>query len=108
MRLDRLIGLFRYRKDPLELLTLSACQTGTGDDRSALGLAGVAIKAGARVPSRHSGSSTMRPQPPWSPNSTGNYGIPNCQRHKHCSMHSRSSWQIESMNIRHTGRRFCC
>jgi len=46
--LNRLIGLFRYRKDPLELLTLSACQTGTGDDRSALGLAGVAIKAGAR------------------------------------------------------------
>ena len=46
--LDRLIGLFRYRKDPLELLTLSACQTGTGDDRAALGLAGVAIKAGAR------------------------------------------------------------
>ena len=46
--LDRLVGLFRYRKDPLELLTLSACQTGTGDDRSALGLAGVAIKAGAR------------------------------------------------------------
>ena len=46
--LDRLIGLFRYRKDPLELLTLSGCQTGVGDDRSALGLAGVAIKAGAR------------------------------------------------------------
>jgi CHAT domain-containing protein len=46
--LDRLIGLFRYRQDPLELLTLSACQTGIGDDRSALGLAGVAIKAGAR------------------------------------------------------------
>jgi CHAT domain-containing protein len=46
--LDRLIGLFRYRKDPLELLTLSACQTGISDDRSALGLAGVAIKAGAR------------------------------------------------------------
>ncbi|MCG3773602.1 MAG: hypothetical protein JW395_0411 [Nitrospira sp.] len=46
--LDRLIGLFRYREDPLELLTLSACQTGVGDDRAALGLAGVAIKAGAR------------------------------------------------------------
>ena len=46
--LDHLIGLFRYRKDPLELLTLSACQTGTGDDRAALGLAGIAIKAGAR------------------------------------------------------------
>ncbi len=46
--LDRLIGLFRFRKDPLELLTLSACQTGVGDDRAALGLAGVAIKSGAR------------------------------------------------------------
>ena len=33
---------------PLELLTLSACQTAAGDDRAALGLAGVAIKAGAR------------------------------------------------------------
>ncbi|TKB71166.1 MAG: CHAT domain-containing protein [Nitrospira sp.] len=46
--LDRLIGLFRFREDPLELLTLSACQTGVGDDRAALGLAGVAIKSGAR------------------------------------------------------------
>ena len=32
----------------MELLTLSACQTAPGDDRAALGLAGVAIKAGAR------------------------------------------------------------
>lgn len=47
-QLDRLIGLFRFRREPLELLTLSACQTGIGDDRAALGLAGVAIKAGAR------------------------------------------------------------
>ncbi|HEX8751608.1 MAG TPA: CHAT domain-containing protein, partial [Nitrospira sp.] len=46
--LDQLIGLFRFRQDPLELLTLSACQTAVGDDRAALGLAGVAIKAGAR------------------------------------------------------------
>jgi CHAT domain-containing protein len=46
--LDQLVGLFRYRQDPLELLTLSACQTAVGDDRAALGLAGVAIKAGAR------------------------------------------------------------
>jgi CHAT domain-containing protein len=36
-KLDQLIGLFRYREDPLELLTLSACQTGVGDDRAALG-----------------------------------------------------------------------
>ena len=27
---------------------LSACETATGDDRAALGLAGVALKAGAR------------------------------------------------------------
>ncbi len=32
----------------LELLALTACQTAVGDDRAALGLAGVAIQAGAR------------------------------------------------------------
>jgi CHAT domain-containing protein len=37
-----------FRDEPLELLTLSACQTAEGDDRAALGLAGIAIKAGAR------------------------------------------------------------
>jgi CHAT domain-containing protein len=47
-RLDQYIGLFKFRDDPLELLTLSACDTAEGDDRAALGLAGVAIKAGAR------------------------------------------------------------
>lgn len=36
------------RENPLELLVLSACETASGDDRSALGLAGVALKAGAR------------------------------------------------------------
>lgn len=47
-RLDQMIGMFRFRDEPLELLTLSACDTAAGDDRAALGLAGVAIKAGAR------------------------------------------------------------
>ncbi len=37
----------RFR-EPLELLTLSACETAAGDDRAALGLSGVAIRAGAR------------------------------------------------------------
>ena len=46
--LEDLLGLSRYRNNPVELLTLSACQTAAGDDRAALGLAGVAIKAGAR------------------------------------------------------------
>jgi CHAT domain-containing protein len=43
-----MVGVFRFRDDPLELLTLSACDTAAGDDRAALGLAGMAIKAGAR------------------------------------------------------------
>ena len=47
-RLNQMIGVFRFRDDPLELLTLSACDTAAGDDRAALGLAGIAIKAGAR------------------------------------------------------------
>lgn len=46
--LEQLVGSFRFREAPLELLTLSACQTGVGDDRAALGLAGIAVKAGAR------------------------------------------------------------
>jgi CHAT domain-containing protein len=37
-----------YREQPVELLALSACQTAVGDDRAALGLGGVAVKAGAR------------------------------------------------------------
>ena len=36
------------RTDVIELLVLSACQTATGDKRAALGLAGVAVRAGAR------------------------------------------------------------
>jgi CHAT domain-containing protein len=47
-RLSQVVGVFRFRDRPLELLTLSACETAAGDDRAALGLAGVAIKAGAR------------------------------------------------------------
>jgi CHAT domain-containing protein len=35
-------------ESPLELLILSACETASGDDRAALGLAGIALKAGAR------------------------------------------------------------
>ncbi len=38
----------RERPDPIELLVLSACKTAEGDDRAALGLAGVAVQAGAR------------------------------------------------------------
>jgi CHAT domain-containing protein len=34
--------------NPIELLILSACQTAVGDKRAALGLAGVAVRSGAR------------------------------------------------------------
>lgn len=33
---------------PIELLVLSACDTAAGDDRAVLGLAGIAVKSGAR------------------------------------------------------------
>lgn len=46
--LETAIKYSRFRDQPIELLTLSACQTAAGDDRAALGLAGVAVKSGAR------------------------------------------------------------
>ncbi|MGB7272930.1 MAG: CHAT domain-containing protein [Geitlerinemataceae cyanobacterium] len=36
------------KKETIELLVLSACETAAGDDRAALGLAGVAVRSGAR------------------------------------------------------------
>ncbi|MBD2072892.1 CHAT domain-containing protein [Phormidium sp. FACHB-592] len=36
------------RTTPIELLVLSACETALGDDRAPLGLAGIALKSGAR------------------------------------------------------------
>ena len=47
-KLEGYVGMLRFREEPLALITLSACETAAGDDRAALGLAGVAIKAGAR------------------------------------------------------------
>ena len=46
--LEKLLSPTLLRKDPVEMLTLSACQTAAGDDRAALGLGGIAVKAGAR------------------------------------------------------------
>lgn len=36
------------QETPIELLVLSACTTATGDERAGLGLAGIAVRAGAR------------------------------------------------------------
>jgi len=46
--LEKIMLTRRYQNSPLDLLVLSACQTATGDERAALGLAGVAVKAGVR------------------------------------------------------------
>ncbi len=46
--LEKIIGLGRFRKQKVELLTLSACQTALGNERAAMGLAGAAVKAGVK------------------------------------------------------------
>jgi CHAT domain-containing protein len=47
-RLEEIFSIGELRQSPIELLTLSACQTAQGDEQAALGLAGVAFKSGAR------------------------------------------------------------
>ena len=46
-QLDQLLRS-REGLSPIELLVLSACQTATGDRQAALGMAGVAVRSGAR------------------------------------------------------------
>jgi CHAT domain-containing protein/uncharacterized protein HemY len=52
INVNELSGLLQARakneRQPIELLVLSACQTAAGDNRAALGLAGVAVRSGAR------------------------------------------------------------
>ncbi|MFN6472188.1 MAG: CHAT domain-containing protein [Nostoc sp. SerVER01] len=52
IKINELKDLLRSREqttpEPIELLVLSACETAEGDKRAALGLAGIAIQAGAR------------------------------------------------------------
>ncbi|MBI4741802.1 MAG: CHAT domain-containing protein [Betaproteobacteria bacterium] len=46
--LQSLLKSDQFRKTPIELLTLSACETAEGNDRSPLGISGAAIKARAK------------------------------------------------------------
>jgi CHAT domain-containing protein len=48
LTMDGLQTALGRRDNPLDLLVLSACSTAAGDDRAALGLAGVAIQSGAK------------------------------------------------------------
>jgi len=47
--IQSLLTTGRFLDTPVELLTLSACSTATGDARSALGLGGLAVKSGAQT-----------------------------------------------------------
>lgn len=46
--LETMIREKQFAERPLEIIALSACQTAEGDDRSPLGLTGMALKSGAR------------------------------------------------------------
>ena len=52
IKVNELEDLLLTRKtsqvNPIELMVLSACQTAAGDDRAALGMAGMAVRSGAR------------------------------------------------------------
>ena len=47
-QLDLLIRATPQATTPIELLSLTACETAIGDERAALGLGGIALQAGAR------------------------------------------------------------
>ena len=52
LKVNELEDLLRDRETsrvtPIELMVLSACQTATGDKRAVLGMAGMAVRSGAR------------------------------------------------------------
>ena len=47
--LEQLLSIGKYTHKQIDLLTLSACQTALGNERAALGLAGVAVKASVKT-----------------------------------------------------------
>ena len=47
-QIENFIEYSKYRKKPVELLTLSACETATGDEQAMLGIAGLSIKSGVK------------------------------------------------------------
>ncbi len=46
--LESLLSDDKFDRAPIELLTLSACQTAEGDDRAPLGISGIALRANVR------------------------------------------------------------
>ena len=47
-QLEKLLAATRFRDQPIDLLTLTACETAEGTDQASLGIAGLAVKVGAR------------------------------------------------------------
>lgn len=47
-QLEVLLNHEKFEKAPVELITLSACQTADGDDRAPLGISGIALRAKVR------------------------------------------------------------
>ena len=47
-QLEALLNHPKFSKAPVELITLSACQTADGDDRAPLGISGIALRAKVR------------------------------------------------------------
>lgn len=47
-QLEVLLSHEKFEKAPVELITLSACQTADGDDRAPLGISGIALRAKVR------------------------------------------------------------
>ncbi len=48
LTMNRLYQILQTIDKPLELLTLTACETAVGSDRDALGIAGISLQAGAK------------------------------------------------------------
>jgi len=46
--LEKILYSEKFKDKPVELITLSACQTAEGDDRAPLGISGVALQAKVR------------------------------------------------------------
>jgi CHAT domain-containing protein len=103
--LASLVGATRFRTQPLELLTLSACETAAGDDRAALGLAGVAVRAGARSALATLWAVTTRRPRTCSPSSTSSSPTRACRARRRCSARSSPCCTPTAGGTRATGRR---
>ena len=102
--LETLLRPYQVQGKPIDLLTLSACQTSAGDDQSALeraslGLGGLAVKAGRAARWPACGSRTTRRPASSSAASTPNSATtPTPARPRRCSRRSSSCIRNEDFS----------